>query len=116
MNTISIPRVKAEDTDTVAACLASAGALLLTGLHDRHTVLSAARSLGRIVPHRDSDADGITVIADRPMIAGAGLAGFSSAALAPHTDRSGVAVPPPLLLLACRTPAVRGGACVLVDG
>jgi hypothetical protein len=45
-----------------------------------------------------------------------GFAGFTSAELAPHTDRSSVEHPPALLLAACGQVAETGGECIVIDG
>ncbi|GAB3494045.1 TauD/TfdA family dioxygenase [Amycolatopsis cihanbeyliensis] len=101
----------------IPARLAEHGLALICGLADAAALLDLASSLTTVVPHRDSDADGITTITDR----GAarvrhGFAGFSAEALSPHTDRSGVPQPPRLLLTSCRQPGIAGGECVLIDG
>ncbi len=69
----------------------------------------------RIVLHPDSGLDGVTVIEDRGQRVAA-LAGFSRAALALHTDRSGVADPPDLLLTVCGAGPSSGGELLLADG
>lgn len=84
--------------------------------------ISAARllplvsSLGVVVPHRDSDVNGITALEDRGVAFGNGLLGFTSCALEPHTDSSGLLQPPELVFLVCGRAAASGGECILVDG
>ena len=79
-------------------------------------LIALTRALGaRVVAHPHSGADGVTAIEDRGACV-APLAGFTRAALAPHTDRSGVAEPPDLLLTVCATAASSGGDLLLVDG
>jgi hypothetical protein len=69
-----------------------------------------------IAAHRDGDADGLTTIQDtRRYPDRAGFAGFTSAELLPHTDRSGIPEPPRLMLLVCASPADQGGDSLLVD-
>ncbi|GAA4875861.1 hypothetical protein GCM10023222_35060 [Saccharopolyspora cebuensis] len=93
------------------------GIVLVDGIHDQGDLLDLARSLGVVTPHRDSDGDGVTTIATIGALGQrSGFAGFSTDALNPHTDRSGIPCPPTLLLMACRQPATVGGECVLIDG
>lgn len=97
--------------------LAADGIALIDGVRDQATLLDLARSLGSITPHRDSSADGVTTIANLGKVGNqSGFAGFSTDALDPHTDRSGVPSPPTLLLMACRQPAATGGKCIAIDG
>lgn len=101
----------------VPAALAEHGLALVEGLADSSGLLRLAESIGTVVPHRDSGADGVTTIAD---LGGervqSGFAGFGACALNPHTDRSGVDHPPVLLMTSCGQPAGTGGECVLIDG
>lgn len=93
------------------------GFALLSGVHDADALLTVARSIAVVVPHRDSRPDGVTVLADRGVgSARGGFAGFGRDELVPHTDRSGIEHPPGLLMMACRQPAEWGGECVVVDG
>lgn len=79
-------------------------------------LVNLAHALGaRIVPHPDSRLDGVTVIEDRGQQL-ATLAGFTRAALALHTDRSGVADPPDLLMTVCGAAPSSGGELLLADG
>jgi alpha-ketoglutarate-dependent taurine dioxygenase len=97
--------------------LSHAGFALLDGVLDAGTLLRVARSIATIVPHRDSRPDGVTVLTNRgPVSERRGFAGFSPKELMPHTDRSGVAHPPALLMMACDQPAHTGGECIMVDG
>lgn len=103
--------------DELPTALADHGFALLDGLADAASLLRLARSIGTVVSHRDSGMDGVTVISDLGAeFLRRGFAGFSDRALNPHTDRSGVAHPPGLLLTSCRRPASMGGECVVVDG
>lgn len=102
-------------TDLVSA-LARDGLALVDGLNSQGDLLRMARSIATIDPHRDSDATGITTIADLGGETRSGFAGFSACALNPHTDRSGVANPPALLMMACEKPARSGGECIAIDG
>ncbi|QUG99896.1 TauD/TfdA family dioxygenase [Saccharopolyspora erythraea] len=102
---------------TLVTKLAADGIALIEGVHDQASLLDLARSLGTITQHRDSTADGVTTIANLGKVGHrSGFAGFSTDALNPHTDRSGVPNPPSLLLMACRQPAATGGECIAIDG
>lgn len=79
-------------------------------------LLSLARPFADIVQHRDSDADGVTVITGCAEEPTPGFAGFGRGELLPHTEGSSLPRPPGLLLLACVTPADRGGETFVVDG
>lgn len=81
---------------------------------DRLTELMHALG-STIVPHRDSRPDGVTVIEDRGACVAA-LAGFTREAPTPHTDRSGIADPPDLLMTICANEPSTGGELLLVDG
>jgi alpha-ketoglutarate-dependent taurine dioxygenase len=96
--------------------LAEHGFVLLDGVTSRNDLLRLAHSIATIVPHRDSDASGLTTIADLGCQVRSGFAGFSACALNPHTDRSGTVSPPALLMMVCGQPATSGGECVVIDG
>ena len=68
-----------------------------------------------IRPHRDADADGVTVIT-KTRDESSGYTGFTDAELIPHTDGSAESNPPGLLLLACQQAADEGGSTRVVDG
>jgi hypothetical protein len=68
-----------------------------------------------IRPHRDADAEGVTVIT-KTRDESSGYAGFTDAELIPHTDGSAESNPPGLLLLACQQAADEGGSTRVVDG
>lgn len=104
-----------------ASCLvravSHAGFALLDGVLDACSLLGVARSIATVVPHRDSRPDGVTVLINRRSVSERrGFAGFGQGELLPHTDRSGVAHPPALLMMACGQPPDTGGECVVVDG
>jgi alpha-ketoglutarate-dependent taurine dioxygenase len=109
-------RVAADDALGLVDVLARRGLVLVDGLADSVDLLRLARSVATVVPHRDSASDGVTTLVDLGSAARSGFAGFSACALDPHTDRSGVAHPPALLMLSCSRPATSGGECVLIDG
>lgn len=110
-------RVNSGETATgLVAELAAHGLVLLDDLTSTDHLLRLARSIATVVPHRDSDASGLTTIADVGGQVRSGFAGFSACALNPHTDRSGVANPPALLMMLCGRPAANGGECIVVDG
>lgn len=101
----------------LAAVLAQHGVALFDGLRSEQQLMQLATRLGRIVPHRDSNPTGITVLADRGDVRPRpGQAGFSRQPLAPHTDCSDRAEPPLLVMAVCVQPAEHGGNYLLVDG
>jgi len=100
----------------VAARLIEDGLVRVSGVAGPAGLLALARSIATIEPHRDSDDSGVTTIADVGGRVRAGFAGLSDRSLSPHTDRSGVARPPALLLMSCGRSATHGGDCVVVDG
>jgi hypothetical protein len=89
---------------------------MFDGVGSARDLLRLAQSIATIVPHRDSNAVGLTTISDVGGRARSGFAGFSARALDPHTDRSGIARPPTLLMMSCGQPARNGGECFVVDG
>jgi len=111
--------VNGQDEDTAAQlvpALSEHGLVLLNGVSNSDDLLRLAHSIATIVPHRDRDTAGLTTIADNGTQARSGFAGFSACALNPHTDRSGIANPPILLMMSCEQRARRGGECVVIDG
>jgi len=112
-------RVNGQDGETatgLVAELAVHGLVLLDDVNSTDHLLRLARSIATVVPHRDSDASGLTTIADIGGQVRSEFAGFSACELNPHTDRSGIANPPALLMMACGRPASSGGECVVIDG
>jgi alpha-ketoglutarate-dependent taurine dioxygenase len=112
-------RVSNQGKRTVTALvtgLTEYGFVLFDGVTSSEDLLRLAHSITTIVPHRDSDPAGLTTIADRGSRVLSGLAGFSACALNPHTDRSGIAHPPALLMMSCGHVGNSGGECVLIDG
>lgn len=101
----------------IAAQLRDVGLVTLDGLTSRDTVLAFATRIMNLVPHRDSDSDGLTTIRDtRRHTHRAGFAGFGNGGLDPHTERSGTPNPPRLMLLVCGQAAVTGGESLVADG
>ncbi|MEV4123743.1 TauD/TfdA family dioxygenase [Nocardia sp. NPDC049707] len=101
----------------VAAGLATDGIARFDRISSRAQLVTLGASLGRIIPHRDSDGDGITTLENRGSIAQRmGFEGFGAGALSPHTDRSGVTEPPALLMVVCGRRAASGGECIAIDG
>ncbi|MFD4830620.1 TauD/TfdA family dioxygenase [Streptomyces uncialis] len=104
-------------TRAVVDLLRTDGIATVGGLDSRTKVLAFAGRVMTLVPHRDSDADGLTTIQDigrrslRP-----GLSGLGAGELPAHTERSSVPWPPQLMLLVCLLPADRGGEVLLTDG
>jgi alpha-ketoglutarate-dependent taurine dioxygenase len=98
--------------------LADHGLATFDHIDARQEALALLRSIARVVPHRDSDPDGVTVLtASEPTAeVRSGYAGFSSRGLVPHTDGSSLPRPPTLILLLCVSPAANGGATEVVDG
>ncbi len=93
------------------------GLVTLEGLERRDQVLDLARVTMRVAKHRDSDPDGLTTIRDTGRHHGRpGFAGLGSGELLPHTEGSGQADPPRLMMLALVRAADSGGACIVVDG
>ncbi|MFJ3625799.1 TauD/TfdA family dioxygenase [Streptomyces albidoflavus] len=100
----------------ISAQLAARGIALFQGVEGASHLLEVAQTLGSIVPHPDGDENGVTVIAERRERAlDAMSAGFSRAALEPHTDRANLTIPPALLLTLCTVSAV-GGESTFADG
>jgi hypothetical protein len=108
----------AKDAETtVAARLGRLGLVTLDGLATRKVVLTTARRLLTVAPHRDGDPDGLTVIHDTGRHQGQpSYEGLGSGELAAHTEGSKLKTPPRLLLNACAQPAESGGVCLLTDG
>jgi hypothetical protein len=78
---------------------------------------SSPGSSWTVFPHPDADVDGVTTITDTgPAGEHPGAAGFSHRGLPAHTDRSGVAVPPSLVMVTCAAGFFTGGAGLLTDG
>lgn len=107
------------DADAVAGlapALVEQGLVLLDDVAGPDDLLRLAGTIATVVPHRDSDPTGLTTITDTGGRMRRGFAGFSACALNPHTDRSGIADPPVLLMMSCGQPASSGGECVVFDG
>ncbi|WP_146259322.1 TauD/TfdA family dioxygenase [Streptomyces tateyamensis] len=94
------------------------GAVGLSGLVSRQSVLTAARALTTgLRQHRDADRDGLTAIQDTGRHPGRiGYAGLGRTPLSLHTDGTHDPSPPRLLILACLRPGQAGGRTVLADG
>lgn len=102
--------------DAVLADLSRNGLALISGVHGPAQLVELLGEIGgTVIRHRDSGPDGVTVIEDREARAAA-FAGFTRGPLLPHTDRSGTADPPDLVLTACGAEPTSGGEAVLVDG
>lgn len=111
-----VPNHRSTTRDDVLADLTHTGLALVEAVSGPAGMLALTSRLGAVVvPHRDSGADGVTVIEDRGARATA-LAGFTCASLFPHTDRSGTIDPPALLFTVCGREPTSGGESVLVDG
>ncbi|MEV7909024.1 TauD/TfdA family dioxygenase [Streptomyces griseus] len=96
--------------------LAQHGIALFHGIGDAASLIDLAQTLGVVLPHPDSDVNGVTLISERRESAGALGAGFTRASLSPHTDRADKTVPPPVLVNLCLVQAGSGGESTFVDG
>jgi hypothetical protein len=99
----------------IAAQLRDRGLATFSGITDHAGLVTIARRLMTIRPHRDAGPDGVTVITGS-QARGSGYAAFTDAELIPHTDGSSVPDPPGLLLLTCLQPAGEGGGTRVADG
>ena len=107
---------RATAVDCVLADLARTGLALIDAMPGPAQMIALTHVLGAtLVPHRDSGPDGVTVIEDRAA-RGTAFAGFTRSPLAPHTDRSGAAEPPDLVMTVCGSEPTSGGESILVDG
>jgi alpha-ketoglutarate-dependent taurine dioxygenase len=103
--------------EQIAERLRDTGLVTVDGLASRADVLAFATRTMHVVPHRDSDSDGLTTIRDtRRHAQRTGFAGLGNGPLDPHTERSGTPNPPRLMLLVCGQAAATGGECLLTDG
>lgn len=102
----------------LAEQLAADGLATFDGVPNQNAALALAWSIGTVMPHRDSDPTGATVLAGTESAASMrpSYAGHSVHELTPHTDGSSRTRPPCLVMLACDTPAPNGGMSILVDG
>jgi alpha-ketoglutarate-dependent taurine dioxygenase len=108
--------IRASDWQQQAAAqLRERGLLTFSGITERAGLIGLARQLMTIRPHRDADAEGVTVIT-KTRDESSGYAGFTDAELIPHTDGSAESNPPGLLLLACQQAADEGGSTQVADG
>jgi alpha-ketoglutarate-dependent taurine dioxygenase len=103
--------------EQLADQLRTLGVVVVTGIQGPEHLLDFAGTVMSVVTHPDADPAGLTTITDLgPAGRQPNAAGFSRRALPPHTDRSGVAHPPALLLTSCANTAATGGSCRLTDG
>jgi alpha-ketoglutarate-dependent taurine dioxygenase len=101
----------------LTAMLREHGIATFDGITDRVQLASLASGIMDPRSHRDADPDNITSIRpDNTLEQLPAGAGFSRAAVPPHTEGSSLPVPPRLLMLACAQPAPIGGATLVVDG
>lgn len=107
----------ADIVQQVATRLARDGLVTFEAEPARTGVLALALRLMVPSPHRDADADRITLIRDQGALATRpGYAGFGAGALDPHTELSSAPRPPALLMLTCIQAASSGGASFIIDG
>jgi alpha-ketoglutarate-dependent taurine dioxygenase len=116
----ALPRTRVHDLSAgadIVADLSMNGIAFFRGCSSRNDFLRFACSFMAVRIHRDSDADGVTIIAPGASNhVGTSIAGFSESELHPHTEGSAVDNPPRLLMLSCEQPAHAGGLIRLVDG
>ena len=107
-----------EPSEPEAAQIALSETGLVTFLASgREAFLRQVSAIGDVVPHRDSNRDGVTVVAFDPDLAGnQGYAAMSCGPLRPHTDSSGLPSPPGAVALYCEESSGSGGETFLVDG
>jgi hypothetical protein len=97
--------------------ICSEGLALFLGACDVETILAVAQQLMSIAAHPDSDERGVTAIVELgPAALQSNATGFSRRELLAHTDRSGIAHPPALMMLTCAVQATAGGASRFTDG
>ncbi len=96
--------------DIVAKHMHVTGLVTVDGLVSRQAVLDFAARCLDLIPHRDSEPDGLTVVRDTGHRAHQpGFAGLGNGGLSAHTERSGIPAPPRLMLFVCEKPAEEGG-------
>jgi hypothetical protein len=116
----TLPRISVREPRSsthIADQLATHGIGLFSGSQGSGDLVRLARSLMTVRTHRDSDAEGITIITPRRRVGPVtSVVGFTDRELHPHTEGSAVEQPCRLLMLACDLPAATGGLVRLVDG
>ncbi|MFG2054193.1 TauD/TfdA family dioxygenase [Micromonospora sp. NPDC048930] len=116
MQLLEVKNLAEVDSDHLPATLARDGAVLIR----QGSVGEVEALLSRWtepVSHPHQSAEGLTVITPRSRSEDIETeAGFTCAALHPHTDRSLQAHPPSVLAALMVAPARSGGAAALVDG
>lgn len=106
-----------QNPEAVEAPLRNRGIATFAGVTDRARLTDFASQIMTSREHRDADVDHITSIRpDGNLVQRSAGAGFSRAAVPPHTEGSSLPNPPRLLLLACVSPAPVGGTTVVIDG
>ena len=110
-----MPTRSCREPMVITSDLRSAGVSLIVGMKKRCDLLNLASALATVIPHRDSDPDGVTAIEDRGA-SEAALVGFTRSALPLHTDRSSAPEPPALLITVCARTGASGGQSLLADG
>lgn len=109
--------VNLEDIDLVSNQLNDRGLVTFENIDSKDQLISTSKHFGEIFLHRDSDVNGVTHVVNKgDLDEKVGYQGLTSAGLNLHTDRSGVSIPPELLVFYCNTPATHGGETILVDG
>lgn len=115
--TVSGPAVSPRPARELIGDLRTRGLAFLTGIDGPEAMLALAGQIMTVIAHPDSDSRGITTLTDLgPAGNQSAATGFSSRALPAHTDRSGVAEPPALLMFVCAVPGDTGGENLLADG
>jgi alpha-ketoglutarate-dependent taurine dioxygenase len=108
--------VLAPSTHDLGREVSTKGLVILRGLTSA-AAREIAAELGNMHVHRDADHDGVTVIHADPLRADLPIsAAFTTAALPPHTDGSGVARPADIVVTYVDRAARTGGHATFVDG
>lgn len=98
------------------------GLVLIKNISKSEQFLVLFSSLGKIYHHADSFSNGLTHIkydgesVSRSNAAEVNKLGLTQGALVPHTDRSGIELPPRLLALWIERQSRIGGASIFADG
>lgn len=112
---VSFPRLGTDGADPIRS-LREAGIFTFTAAsaEEFHREIT---KLGRMLPHRDADEQGVTVIEYTPCLSGKpGYQAMGRQALEPHTDSTGKAHPPRSVALFCESAAGAGGEALFIDG
>lgn len=113
-STVSLPHFVGEPSvPDLEDRIRGSGGLLTFQCGEEDVVLQAARGVGEVMLHPDSDARGITPIR---LTEGRIDVGLTTGELMAHTDRPATEVPPRYLLLWCKRAPEDGGEAVVYRG